>query len=172
MKIIQPLIFALIMSVGFAPDVSAQVHRGRVDTDGILSPGEIPNPRINYGSNYDRRYLYRNDHDRRHHDNHRYHDHKGYWDRDRFGQEFAWRDNDHRGGAPWFSDALSRGIKAGRISRREEQELRWSYEELSRRADQYRRGGLSRWEREDLENRESALRKKLEHELNDGEKRW
>lgn len=28
--------------------VHAQSHRGQMDTDGILSPGEIPNPRIRY----------------------------------------------------------------------------------------------------------------------------
>ena len=39
----------LVLTFCFAPSfVTAQSHAGRMDTDGILSPGEIPNPRINY----------------------------------------------------------------------------------------------------------------------------
>jgi len=38
---------ALILSSHFA---CAQKHQGKMDTDGVLSPGEIPNPRINYGN--------------------------------------------------------------------------------------------------------------------------
>ena len=30
--------------------LAAQAHRGQMDTDGILSPGEIPNPNIRYGN--------------------------------------------------------------------------------------------------------------------------
>lgn len=32
-----------------------QSHTGRMDTDGILSPGEIPNPRFDYGNRYPNR---------------------------------------------------------------------------------------------------------------------
>lgn len=34
--------------IAFPSNTHAQTHQGKMDTDGILSPGEIPNPRINY----------------------------------------------------------------------------------------------------------------------------
>ena len=40
------LFILLILSLPAA--LSAQAHRGQIDTDGILSPGEIPNPNIRY----------------------------------------------------------------------------------------------------------------------------
>lgn len=41
--------FSLILVLLTVPGlVNAQAHRGQMDTDGILSPGEIPNPNIRY----------------------------------------------------------------------------------------------------------------------------
>lgn len=179
MKILPTIICTAILILCFAAPGAAQVHAGKVDTDGILSPGEIPNPRINYGrAQYDRRYVYENDrhgwHDRDRYDHDRYdhdrHDHR--WDHDRNDNRHSWHDNAYRGGDPYFSQAFYGGIKTGRISRREEEDLRREEAELRRRESEYQRFGISRSEREDLEDRASDLRKKLEHELNDGEKRW
>jgi hypothetical protein len=43
---------ALVLTLIFSLPLPAlsQKHTGKMDTDGILSPGEIPNPRFNYGA--------------------------------------------------------------------------------------------------------------------------
>lgn len=43
-------------SLGTIKYAWSQNHIGKMDTDGILSPGEIPNPRFDYGNRYPNRY--------------------------------------------------------------------------------------------------------------------
>jgi hypothetical protein len=43
-------------SLGSIKSAWSQSHTGKMDTDGILSPGEIPNPRFNYNNRYPNRY--------------------------------------------------------------------------------------------------------------------
>jgi hypothetical protein len=52
------LFIALTSFIALNPIESAwaQRHAGKMDTDGILSPGEIPNPRFDYGNRYPDRY--------------------------------------------------------------------------------------------------------------------
>jgi hypothetical protein len=49
-KLILLTALAISMLGGSSRLTSAQQHAGKMDTDGILSPGEIPNPRFNYGN--------------------------------------------------------------------------------------------------------------------------
>jgi hypothetical protein len=44
------------LSLGLIEPAWSQSHTGKMDTDGILSPGEIPNPRFNYNNRYPNRY--------------------------------------------------------------------------------------------------------------------
>jgi hypothetical protein len=177
MKIFPAIFFAAVLSLCFAGSSEAQTHRGQMDTDGILSAGEIPNPRIDYGArgsyggNWDRRYPNygpkygwegRPDWDRRHYD---------HYDND-YGSYGVRHDEDRYNGSG-FSDALWQGIRSGRISRREEDQLRDEQQDLRRREEQYEQDGRISWsERKDLDNRRADLQKKLDHELNDGEHRW
>jgi hypothetical protein len=145
-----------------ASDVQAQAHRGQVDTDGVLSPGEIPNPHINYGNHG---YGHRCSGDRHGgYDYDHYHDHYNGHYEDRY---------DDRGRYDSFNAALSNGIRSGRISRREQSELESEAAELRDRRRAYLADGrLSDGERHDLENRQEHLDDELRHELNDGEHRW
>lgn len=146
---------------------AAEPHRGQVDTDGTLSPGEIPNPLISYNERRHDPYWY-SKHDWDHSwDTYN----EDYWRR--YPERRWWRDDD----AYWrpdssFSNALRDGIRSGRISSREENELRGMRADLLRREQEYWRDGhLSRDEREDLEGRAGDLRNAFNHEMNDGERR-
>jgi len=159
MKLIKGVFYAAVLSLSFATVSHAQAHRGELDTDGVLSPGEIPNPRINYrtghykdGRDYGRPGEYRE------------------WDRYR---DNRWHGRDENYYTPGFEREIIAGARSGRLSAREEHELRDLDSDLRRREEQYRRDGvLSNWERDDLEGRRNDLRKKYEHEMNDGERRW
>lgn len=155
------LSFVSVLIVATAP-ADGQAHRGQMDTDGRLSPGEIPNPRIRYGyhpyagSGYDSHGW-----DKRRDDRYAWHDRDNY--------HSSW-DGGHSGDV--LGGSFYDGLRNGRISRDEERELRDSAADLRRRESDYRRDGrLSDRERDDLEDRQDDLRKKLQHELYDGEKR-
>ena len=69
-------------------------------------------------------------------------------------------------------DQIAYGVRSGRLSQREEQDLRRRLAELERdRARYYRDGFLSRNEREDLWDDSRDFQDELNHNLNDGEKR-
>lgn len=69
---------------------------------------------------------------------------------------------------PW----IQRGISDGRLSPAEIRELRQVQMDISRKEASYLRDGrLTEKEREWLEDKRSDYRDKLEHELNDGERR-
>ena len=72
-----------------------------------------------------------------------------------------------------FSNGLNYGIRSGRISYREEAELRSRLEELRDQERRYLRDGyLTPYEREDLRDDRADFEKRLNHELADGEKRY
>lgn len=140
-------------------------HRGEVDSDGRLSPGELRNPLIDYR---DRPSDYYKNHDWDHKwDNYD----EGYWRR--YPERRWWNDDDSN----WrrddnFSEALREGARSGRISRREEVELKGKRADLLRaEQDYWSDGHLSKGERRDLEGRAADLRKSFDHELHDGEYR-
>jgi hypothetical protein len=153
--------------------VVAQEHRGQLDTDGILSPGEIRNPRIDYryskapygnppyGQSSSGYFPYEQPHDGRNIKNDRN------WNSN-FREQHQSRYDFSR-----FESDLWHGVQSGRISSREQDELRYAQEDLRRREYTYRQDGrVTSWEQEDLNSRASGLRGKLDHELGDGEQRW
>ncbi len=161
MKLVNFAVYTALISLALATPVMAQTHRGKMDTDGILSPGELRNPRINYNRyrdgyrDSDDNHRYRNDYYNRHRDD--------YWP----------PREQYQPASSHFSYTLSDGIRSGRISRREEYELQDAAAELNRREAAYRRDGrILPWERDDLRERAEDLREKLQHELNDGERRY
>lgn len=146
---------------------ASEPHRGKVDSDGILSSGEISNPLINYNARRHEPYWYR-DHDW----DHRWDKYdEGYWQRN---PERRWwgKDDTNWRRDERFGDVLHDGLRSGRISGREERELRGMRADLLRSEQEYWNDGyLSKREREDLEDRAADLRKAFNHELNDGEYR-
>ncbi len=171
MKFSRAAIYAIVLSLTFTSNSLAQSHRGEVDSDGILSPGELRNPLIDYSRRgyrekgpliYKPGYNWPASHQSR--DKHQ-HDYRPEY---RHHSEYEDRYRDSH-----FTGVLWNGIRSGNISRREEELLREREQELRRREEQYTRDGRISWsERKDLENRRSDLQDKLNHELNDGEKRW
>ena len=64
------------------------------------------------------------------------------------------------------------GVRTGRISRREAQNLRYQLEEYQRVEWRYRRDGLSNWERRDLQGRLDRIERNLREERRDRDGRW
>jgi len=72
-----------------------------------------------------------------------------------------------------YYDQIGYGVRSGQLSYREEAELRNQRANIERERYQYYRDGkLSRGEREDLSSDYREYQKDLNHELNDGEKRY
>lgn len=70
-------------------------------------------------------------------------------------------------------NAISSGIHSGRLSNDEVRELRRDqYEIQQKQRAYYSDGYLSRSERQDLQDARDDYYKDLNHELNDGERRW
>ena len=72
---------------------------------------------------------------------------------------------------------IDQGIRNGQLTRREAQSLRREFHQLARLEDRYRRNGLSRWERHDLDRRFDALEARIRYERRDrdryrGGHRW
>jgi hypothetical protein len=63
---------------------------------------------------------------------------------------------------------IDRAEDRDRISRREARRLFRQADHVEQRFHNYRRGGLSRWESQDLQNRIYALRQQLRWERRDG----
>ena len=80
------------------------VHAGQVDTDGILSPGEIPNPLIDYNHPHRDHDDYEEEH---HHKHHEYHDEDGgddyhyHHDEDEYHHDHESDDEDYPRGDNW-----------------------------------------------------------------------
>lgn len=164
MTFLRTILCGAALSAAMTTNALAQTHRGELDTDGRLSPGEIRNPHINYKNEpHHRPYYYGwGNRSESHDDGHDVH-HQDY-------EEYHC--SDHYARDSGFTRVLWDGIRSGRISERELDELRKAEEDLRRREMEYRRNGMSSWKWRDLQDREAALRDKLNHELNDGELRW
>jgi len=68
---------------------------------------------------------------------------------------------------------IDQGVRNGQLSRREAQGLRREFNQLVRLEAQYRRNGLSRWERQDLDRRFDALEARIRYERRDRNgRRW
>jgi hypothetical protein len=59
------------------------------------------------------------------------------------------------------------GIRNGQLSRREATQLRSQFRDLARLEQRYRAGGLSNWERQDLNRRFDVLSAKVRYERRD-----
>lgn len=73
-----------------------------------------------------------------------------------------------------LAQRIDRAAYRGTISRREAANLRWQLEEFQRLEWRYRRDGLSRWERNDLDQRLNRIRRDLREDRRDGGRhdRW
>ena len=70
---------------------------------------------------------------------------------------------------------IDQGVRNGQLTRREAQSLRREFNQLARLEAQYRRNGLSRWERQDLDRRFDALEARIRYERRDRDRnrgRW
>ena len=66
---------------------------------------------------------------------------------------------------------IDQGVRSGQLSRREATRLRSEFNSLVRLESQYRRGGLSAWERTDLDRRFDRLSAQIRVERNDRDNR-
>jgi len=84
--------------------------------------------------------------------------------------------------APWQSingrqanlyHRIEQGVRSGRLTRHEAQNLRYRFTRLERRERDYRRSGhgLSRWERRDLDRRFDALSRSIRYQKHDRQHR-
>ena len=73
-----------------------------------------------------------------------------------------------------YSDsAIWNGVKSGRLTKNEARELRQDEFQIQRKEAAYRSDGvLTKKERNDLKDERKDFYKDLNHELNDGERRW
>lgn len=71
-----------------------------------------------------------------------------------------------------LAQRIDRAAYSGRISRREAQALRYQLDEYQRIEWRYRRDGLSRWEREDLQRRLDRIERDLREDRRDRDRRW
>jgi len=62
---------------------------------------------------------------------------------------------------------IDQGLRSGQLSRREATRLRNEFWTISRLEQNYRRGGLSSWERADLDRRFDRLSAQIRNERND-----
>lgn len=62
---------------------------------------------------------------------------------------------------------IDQGVRTGQLSRREAVRLRTEFRGLVSLEARYRRGGLSQWERNDLNNRFDRLSRQIRYERND-----
>jgi len=68
---------------------------------------------------------------------------------------------------------IDQGIRSGQLNRREASNLRAQFHGLVRLENQYRRGGLTRWERTDLDRRFDSLSAQIRYERRDRQRaRW
>ncbi len=66
---------------------------------------------------------------------------------------------------------IDRGVRNGSLTRREAGRLRAEFGQLVRLEAQYRRGGLNRWERNDLDQRFDRLSARIRYERRDDDRR-
>lgn len=66
---------------------------------------------------------------------------------------------------------IDRGLQNGALSRREASRLRGEFNALARLEQNYRRGGLTQWERADLDRRFDRLSAQIRYERRDNDNR-
>ncbi|MFW2342065.1 hypothetical protein [Brevundimonas sp.] len=66
---------------------------------------------------------------------------------------------------------IDQGVRNGQLTRREAQSLRREFNQLARLEANYRRNGLSRWERQDLDRRFDVLEARIRYERRDRDDR-
>lgn len=95
------------------------------------------------------------------------------------------RDDDRRHGASYSQASwqninqrqanldrrIDRGVRNGDLSRREAARLRGEFNALARLEQNYRRGGLTQWERADLDRRFDRLSAQIRYERRDNDNR-
>lgn len=85
----------------------------------------------------------------------------------------GWNGGGLNGEQARLAQRIERAAYNGRISRREAQNLRYQLEDYQRVEWRYRRDGLSRWEREDLQRRLDRIERNLRDERWDRDgRRW
>ena len=103
----------------------------------------------------------------------------GYDRYDRYDRDGRYGRDDHRG---WQSINLRQrqldhridvGVRNGQLSRREAVRLRAEFRQIARLEASYRRGGLTAWERADLDRRFDRLSAQIRYERRDRDgRRW
>ncbi len=66
---------------------------------------------------------------------------------------------------------IDQGVRNGQLTRREAQSLRREFNQLARLEANYRRNGISRWERQDLDRRFDVLEARIRYERRDRDDR-
>lgn len=67
---------------------------------------------------------------------------------------------------------IDQGVRSGQLTRREAYRLRSEFNSLARLEGQYRRNGLSGWERADLDRRFDVLSAQVRFERRDDDRRY
>lgn len=89
------------------------------------------------------------------------------------GYNGGWNGGGLNGDQARLAQRIDRAAYSGRMSRRQAQNLRYQLEEYQRVEWRYRRDGLSRWEREDLQRRLDRIERNLRDERRDRDgRRW
>ena len=96
---------------------------------------------------------------------------RDYRDNDRYEQrgDYGWQSINQR--QYQLDRRIDQGVRNGSLTRREAGRLRAEFGQLVRLEAQYRRGGLNRWERNDLDQRFDRLSARIRYERHDRDDR-
>lgn len=97
---------------------------------------------------------------------------RGGRDHDRYEQrgDYGWQSINQR--QYQLDRRIDQGVRNGSLTRREAGRLRAEFNQLVRLEANYRRGGLSRWERNDLDARFDRLSARIRYERHDRDDRY
>lgn len=88
-----------------------------------------------------------------------------------YDRDYGWRSINQR--QAQLDQRIDRSLRNGAISRREANGLRNEFRAIARLENHYRRGGLTRWERADLDRRFDGLQARIRMERRDRDnRRW
>ena len=91
--------------------------------------------------------------------------------KDLYDRDYGWRSINQR--QAQLDQRIDRSLRNGAISRREANGLRNEFRAIARLENHYRRGGLTRWERADLDRRFDGLQARIRMERRDRDnRRW
>ena len=98
-------------------------------------------------------------------------DGRGGRDNDRYEQrgDYGWQSINQRQNQ--LDRRIDQGVRNGSLTRREAGRLRAEFTQLVRLEANYRRGGLNRWERNDLDQRDDRLAARIRSERHDRDDR-